>query len=172
MLSNAPRRRCLCLCVWGLFIRLTVLPLLQCVLTIQSGPPVEDCQALARSTSQQGADNVADPLAGFGGSPSAGVFGGVEGQGQGDALGQGGQRRKIFDFGDGNDFLNILRERKRREEAAVAVAVERMRMYLATPEGEAELLKESFLMEGSEDPRVSMRMRACLLRCSCQTMCR
>ena len=134
-------------------------------LAIQSGPPVEDCQALARSNSQQGAD-VVDPLAGFGRTPSGGVFGGVEGQGHEDWQGQG-QLRKIFDFGEGNDFLNILRERKRREEAAVAVAVERMRMYLATPEGEAELLKESFLMEGSEDPRVSIPICFVVLRKYC-----
>ena len=61
--------------------------------------------------------------------------------------------RPLFDQQD--DFLRILNERKRREDAAVAMAIERTRMFLGTTaEGEQALVKESLLFSDKPDPMV------------------
>ena len=111
---------------------------------------MESCQALAHSP-----DDALDV-----------GEGGVGVGGAGDE-----NHRNMFDFGTANnDFQQTLAERKRRKEAAVGVALERTRMLLATPEGQEELLKESFLhnvAEGGMAEAAVRRRRRRRRRCCC-----
>lgn len=117
------------------------------ILVLQLGPPVEDCQALARLSKGITSGDAAldNKLDGFPGEDDTAFT----------SNGELDFHRPIFDDMKSNDFLMILSERRRREHNAVAVAVERMRIFLATPEGEAELLKESLLLQDEPDPRAA-----------------
>ncbi len=80
----------------------------------QLGPAVEECQAIVKTIGRgdNDVDNEAETK--------------EDGDQDGDG-GEGGEGRRIFDD-DRKDFLHVLNERKRKEDAAVAVAVsERVR---------------------------------------------